>query len=160
MSASERTRGDSLVQGRLRRVGNLPAVAAPTGILADRGAARLRARIGAVKFRAYVYRLPDMAVVVVPLEVCAAAGVRTGDPVSLWIEAERPDHPMAVPADVSDSLTSARADITTLTTRERRQSLWLIREAASPAIRASRIEALTAAYAAETAEADRQDQSS
>jgi hypothetical protein len=120
-------------------------VDAPVEVLAGRTATKLRAQAAGVRYVAYVFRLPGVAAVVVPPEVCAAAGVGLGEPVELWLDSVRLEQPGSVPADVAAELDVAGADLRALSRQEQRQSLALIKEASTPSVRRARIEALVTA---------------
>ena len=157
MSASDgrggRVARGMTLSGRLQRVRGLLVVQAPREVSSGRTATRLRAELGGVRWLAYVFRLPETAMVVVPPEVCRRAGVGLGDPVELWLDAVRLERPGSVPADVAADLAAAGADPGALSRRELRQSLLLIKEARDPQIRRARIEAFVAACRRRAAQA-------
>ena len=130
---------------RLQRVRGLLVVEAPREVSSGRTATKLRAELGGVRWLAYVFRLPETAVVVVPPEVCRRAGVGLGDQVELWLDAVRPERPGSVPADVAAALAAGGADAGALSRRELRQSLLLIKEARDPQVRRTRVEAFVLA---------------
>jgi hypothetical protein len=148
VSVSERAPAGIVLRRQLRRLRDLNMVEAPVEILAGRTATKARARVAGIRYLAYVFRLPGVAAVVVPPEVCAAAGVGAGDTVELWVDAVRLERPGSLPPDVAATLAGTRADIGVLSRQEQRQSLALIKEASNLGVRRARIDALVAACAA------------
>jgi hypothetical protein len=129
----------------------LLVVAAPREVSSGRTATRLRAELDGVRWLAYVFRLPETAMVVIPPEVCRQAGIGLGDQVELWLDAVRLERPGSVPADVAAALAAQGADPWALGRRELRQSLLLIKEARDPQVRRTRIEAFVVACRRRTA---------
>jgi len=131
----------------LRRTGGLIAATGPPCLLGALNGGRLPARLGPASWRAYVFRLRDAVTLLVPPEVCRAAGHDVGDSVEIWARLRAPRPPTRVPEDVRAALIEARSDVLTLSAADRRQSLLLIREAVDPEVRRQRVAALIAACA-------------
>jgi hypothetical protein len=154
VSASDDSAGRSITVrfgGVVRRARSLIVVEGPPVLLGELNVKRLRLRIGSASGQTYVFRLRDRTVVVLPEQLCAAAGVDLG----AWVEARAsvriPRLERQVPADVRAALEAAGADIAALSFAERRQSLMLIGEAKGVRVRRARIEALVNACLARAA---------
>jgi len=129
----------------LLRLRNLYVVEAPPDILSGLGSVRISLRVGLHLCHSYAFRRSDVAACVVPASAVAAMNLHEGDRVEIEVTPQRAAPEERVPPDLAVALSKAGADLTVLTSRDRKHLLRMVRESRNPAVRQHRIEAAVAA---------------